>query len=761
MDADFIVNNFSTDGIEQEAYACLIEGQYDRATALYEQLIVDYPAQFSYYYQLGLALCLQGKETEAQLAWIVPISESQSGAEKEQRASELANVLRTEAERQAANSEYEVAWLLRQHLRGFAPEDTDNLLQILELALQAQLFSFEDGLLAETIAHLQSHKITEEILMDRLLQLSRLLLQHDPGHADTLNFLETCIPHFSNQRLTEFVHLLLAAAQAYSAASQSKISSRLDHLVLPLVSQDIKVLLDIIYRFQGGSIADRLESIQIAKRCLAMATDLAQKIAAVNALLASWIFGGGDWQQATKYYQDYKALLQSLVQAHLETQSTIGQPIANTDAETSALQELGFLSSLIPVGSLFLYFEDNPQNNRPLRHQIAQIAQTHLQATLSDEVIRYQTPRPTTLSQTKLPRIGYFSGSLRQHSVGWLCRWLLAYHDRDRFDIHLYSPRPSHDPIQQEFRQTYGDRFHDVPSTVADIANQIYDDQIDILVELDSLTSFGGCGVVALKPAPIQVHWLGYDASGIPGVDYFIVDPYVVPEDAQRYYSETLWRLPSTYIAVDGFETHIPSLRRDQLGIPGDAIVYLSSQTGMKRNIDNVRLQMQVIKAVPNSYFLIKSFLSNPEFIETFFQEVAESEGVSLDRLRFLPDVSSEFVHRANLAVADIILDTYPYNGATTTLEALWTGLPIVTRVGEQFAARNSYTMMMNAGIVEGIAWNNEEYLAWGIRLGTDAALRQDISYRLKRSRHTSPLWNARAFTQDMEKAYEQMWQRI
>jgi predicted O-linked N-acetylglucosamine transferase (SPINDLY family) len=344
--------------------------------------------------------------------------------------------------------------------------------------------------------------------------------------------------------------------------------------------------------------------------------------------------------------------------------------------------------------------------------------------------------------------------------VGWLCRWLLAYHDRDRFDIHLYSPRPSHDPIQQQFRQTYGDRFHDVPSSIADIANRIYDDQIDILVELDSLTSFGGCGVVALRPAPIQVHWLGYDASGIPGVDYFIVDPYVVPEDAQNYYSETLWRLPHTYIAVDGFETHIPSLRRDQLGIPGDAIVYLSSQTGMKRNIDNVRLQMQVIKAVPNSYFLIKSFLSNPEFIETFFQDVAESEGVSLDRLRFLPDVSSEFVHRANLAIADVVLDTYPYNGATTTLEALWSGLPIVTRVGEQFAARNSYTMMMNAGITEGLSWSNAEYLEWGVRLGTDAALRQDIFYRLKQSRYTSPLWNSKQFAQEMENAYQQMWER-
>jgi predicted O-linked N-acetylglucosamine transferase (SPINDLY family) len=117
-------------------------------------------------------------------------------------------------------------------------------------------------------------------------------------------------------------------------------------------------------------------------------------------------------------------------------------------------------------------------------------------------------------------------------------------------------------------------------------------------------------------------------------------------------------------------------------------------------------------------------------------------------------------MHRANLGIADVVLDTYPYNGATTTLEVLWMGIPLVTRVGEQFAARNSYTMMMNAGITEGIAWTDEEYVEWGIRLGKDAALRQQISWQLRQSRQTSALWNARQFTREMENAYEQMWQR-
>jgi predicted O-linked N-acetylglucosamine transferase (SPINDLY family) len=123
--------------------------------------------------------------------------------------------------------------------------------------------------------------------------------------------------------------------------------------------------------------------------------------------------------------------------------------------------------------------------------------------------------------------------------------------------------------------------------------------------------------------------------------------------------------------------------------------------------------------------------------------------------------VAREEIHRANLAIADVVLDTYPYNGATTTLEVLWIGIPLVTRVGEQFAARNSYTFMLNAGITEGIAWNEEEYLHWGIRFGLEEDLRKRVQWQLKKSRQHAPLWDARKFTQEMEAAYTQMWEQL
>jgi predicted O-linked N-acetylglucosamine transferase (SPINDLY family) len=284
-----------------------------------------------------------------------------------------------------------------------------------------------------------------------------------------------------------------------------------------------------------------------------------------------------------------------------------------------------------------------------------------------------------------------------------------------------------------------------------EIAELISEDEIDILIDLDSITLSTACGILSAKPAPIQVTWLGWDASAMPTIDYYIADPYVLPESAQDYYPEKIWRLPQTYIAVDGFEVGVPTLRRDQLDVPSDAVIYFSVQRGLKYHPHTAMLQLKIVKEVPNSYFLIKGY-GEREALDNFFIETAEAEGVSRDRLRFLQNAPSEEIHRANLGIADVILDTYPYNGATTTLETLWMGIPMVTRVGEQFSARNSYTMMMNAGISEGIAWTDEEYVEWGIRLGKDPGFAATNIVGNCAIRQTAPLWNAKQFTRRWKK---------
>ncbi|MGV2388428.1 MAG UNVERIFIED_CONTAM: hypothetical protein LVR29_09170 [Microcystis novacekii LVE1205-3] len=193
------------------------------------------------------------------------------------------------------------------------------------------------------------------------------------------------------------------------------------------------------------------------------------------------------------------------------------------------------------------------------------------------------------------------------------------------------------------------------------------------------------------------------------------------------------------FVAVDGFEIAIPTLRREDLDINNDAVIYLSSQTAIKRNPAMIRLQMQIIKSVPNSYFLIQGVADDNSLWDLFCQIAAEV-GVETNRIKMLPLYQTE-TYRANLAIADVVLDTYPFNGGTTTLETLWMGIPLVVKVGQQWSSRNGYTLMMNAGITEGIAWSDEEYVQWGIKLGLDKNLREESPLETpKVSSYISPL---------------------
>jgi predicted O-linked N-acetylglucosamine transferase (SPINDLY family) len=457
-----------------------------------------------------------------------------------------------------------------------------------------------------------------------------------------------------------------------------------------------------------------------------------------NYLLLELFLRRGAWLEIQPVVERHKQLLQEIIQ----------QPPQALEPIVSEIL------SLLLATSPFACLEDNPVETHGFQNHIARL----LQQTLQSRIPLPQSVAPTRSKDPQKPlKIGYIAHSLRKHSVGYLCRWLFHYHDREAFHLSLYLVNQNEDELTQQWFRVNSDRAYNFPLDPKAIATQIQQDEIDILIDLDSITHGVTCQVMALKPAPVQVTWLGKDASGLPAIDYFIADPHVLPKTAQDYYQAQIWRLPHTYIAVDGFEVGVPTLRRDHLDIPDGAIAYLSLQNAWKLHPETIRLQMKIIRAVPNSYLLIKG-IADETTIQQLFTQIAELEGVSPEKLRFLRRDLTPEIHRANLAIADVVLDTYPYNGATTTLEVLWMGIPVVTRVGEQFAARNSYAFMTNAGLTEGIAWSDEEYVEWGIRLGKDEALREQIAWKLKRSRQTSPLWNARQFTKEMEKAYQQMW---
>jgi len=726
---------------QDKAEQYFIQEKYSQAAQLYEQAIAIEPNAISYYWHLGLILLLQGQEAEAQMTWMLPMTE----ADEEQLpiwTNELFQFLQIEAERREKLAEYSLAWLIRQHIREINPSDINNLFQIIILSLKLQKFEQIDNLNEWGLIEGLNAKENIEINTELLIEFLKELLNTVPLHPLNLNLIEASLPYFSETHQC-FSILLPAAIKIGHTLRQRLLAASLLELHLRLEPDNVEILRHLAIFYQDAR--NYSQGIETARLCYSLSEGLADKIFALHLLLRGLMTAGGYWQEICTTCQELESVFQQFIQA-----------------ERIPLEEGRILRLLTPSFAI-PHIKDAPADFRAIHNQLADIFHFYIQALAQSEgkIYSHKIINNQYLSSpTKKLKIGYISYALRNHSVGWLARWLFQHHNREKFDIHTYFVNYQlGDNFLQDWYVEKAGKARRLGMNGLEIADHIYQDEIDILIDLDSLTLDITSEVMAFKPAPIQVTWLGWDASGIPAIDYFIADPYVLPDDAQNYYTEKIWRLPQTYIAVDGFEVGVPTLRRDDLDIPMDAVVYLSAQRGYKRHPETIKWQMQIIKQVPNSYFLIKG-PAEEETIKHFFYQIAEEEGVDCSRLRFLPQVYLESVHRANLAIADVVLDTFPYNGATTTLETLWMGIPLVTRVGEQFAARNSYTMMMNVGVTEGIAWTDEEYIEWGVRLGKDEALRQQVVLKLKASRQTAPLWNGKQFTREMEKAYQQMWEK-
>ncbi|NEP81749.1 MAG: tetratricopeptide repeat protein [Okeania sp. SIO3B3] len=725
---------------EEEAKQYLIKGNYSKARTLYEQAIATEPENKSHYWNLGLMLLLQGEEEEAQTTWLLAMAEG----EPEQLdfwVQELIQVLETEADRRVTIADYSVAWAIRHHIRELNPTDINNLLQLIDLSIETELYTGDELTELGIIEILESDSALE-IDQELLLHVLQKILNYAAFVPSSFEFTKVCATHIKEP--LKFVDILIPFVyEMIYSSTQASLAIRFCEIGLSIAPKNPEIV-----RAMAGfylDISEYTKGIEYAKLRYSLTEEMIDKAYDNHVIIKAIMNAGGYWEELHSLIDRQKQILKSLI-----------------EEQPSGLGGSPSILRLYNSTFFFPYYQDNPQTNIKLRQQIAKVCQSNIDVGYETVIERYRqakSPQRKIKKAAKPLKIGYLSHCLRRHSVGWLTRGLFQHYDPERFEFYVYMlASKQEDPLNKWYieRSTKAEVYG---LAGVEVAEKIYEDGIDILVELDSITLNVTCGIMALKPAPVQATWLGWDASEIPTIDYYIADPYVLPENADDYYSEKIWRLPQTYLAVDGFEVSVPTLRRELLDIPSDAIIYFSSQRGPKYNPHTVRLQMQILKEVPNSYFLIKGY-GEQESLNRFFLEIAEAEGMAGDRLRFLSRDDLEEIHRANLGIADVVLDTYPYNGATTTMETLWMCIPMVTRVGEQFAARNSYTMMMNAGITEGIAWSDEEYVEWGIKLGKYEKLRQEISWKLRKSKQTAPLWNAKQFTREMEKAYEGMWQR-
>ncbi|KAB0242370.1 O-linked N-acetylglucosamine transferase, SPINDLY family protein [Microcystis aeruginosa EAWAG127a] len=701
----------------------IIQGDFWQVSQFYEELIEKDPLEISHYWYLGLAYLLEAREEEAQTTWLFVLSQ---GDEQEILVwiADLVNILDGEARRQLDLGNLETSWLIRGHIREISPDNVDNLLRFILLAIDLNYFE-QEQLEAWLFIDVLKTNNCQNLELSLLVEVLEKFL--DSQIPETVPYLEAILQsHCQRQTFIKVVE-----AKVLSLVINNKpLAIDIINTCLAVEPEQIYLLAELYQcYFDNRNFA---AAIQVANQLKISCQGLPSQAVADYIALYVKLFSG-NWIDIQIDIEEYAESLQTSI-ANRECPRLLNKP---------------YLTVLSPLA----YLEDNPIKNRYISNFVGQIFQEYIRNNSNCHF-----PQKSTIKDTnKVLKIGYIAHTLYNHSIGLISRWLMKYHDYNQFHVSLYLVSQKEDLITENSFRNQVNACYNLPINPFLIAEKINQDNIDILVDLDSTTNNTTCQVMALKPAPIQVTWLGFDASGIPAIDYYLADNYVLPADAQEYYREKIWRLPNSYISVDGVEVAYPSLRRDDLGIPEDAINYLTVQTGVKRNPETIRLQLQILKAVPNSYLSIQG-LSDAKSVEKLFFKVAEEEGVNYERLKMFP-LYPTGIYRANLRIADVVLDTYPFTGGMTTLDVLWMGIPLVTKVGQQWSSRNSYTLMVNAGISEGIAWSDEEYIDWGIKLGKDEQLRRKVIAKLDESRKTSPIWNARQFTKNVENAYRQMWQ--
>jgi predicted O-linked N-acetylglucosamine transferase (SPINDLY family) len=356
-------------------------------------------------------------------------------------------------------------------------------------------------------------------------------------------------------------------------------------------------------------------------------------------------------------------------------------------------------------------------------------------------------------------RVGYFSADFFNHATSWLIAGLFEKHDRSKVESIAFSFGPARKDEMIK-RLTAGvDRFIDVRNrSDLDVASLARSLEIDIAIDLKGYTTDSRTGVFAARAAPIQVNYLGYPGTmASEYFDYLIADQVVVPIDDRDYYSEKIVYLPDSYQVNDS--RRVISDRvfdRAECGLPPRGVVYCCFNNNYKIMAETFESWMNILRHVDDSVLWL--FADNPRAASNLKKE-AEARGVSADRLLFaermpLPD------HLARHRVADLFLDTAPYNAHTTASDALWAGLPVLTRAGETFAGRVAASLLEAIGLPELITSSVQAYEALAIDLGLRPERLAGLKQELARRRLTAPLFDTEGFARHMEAAYAAMYNR-
>ena len=359
------------------------------------------------------------------------------------------------------------------------------------------------------------------------------------------------------------------------------------------------------------------------------------------------------------------------------------------------------------------------------------------------------SPRRAVPRRGEKLRVGYLSGNFRDHPTGRLMAGLFEHHDRNRFEITGYSYGPDGASATTARLRAAFDRWRDVRELADDaVARLIREDAIDLLVDRHGYTLGGRLGILASRPAPVQVHYMSFPGTlGYDALDHVIADAEVIPPGEEQFFHERVWRLPRCYYVNDSRRGVPPPTPRSAHGLPENALVLACLNQSYKLRRPLFATWLSVLRGRGD---VVLWLLAGHPRMQANLSAEAKRGGVDPARLVFARAVPEE-AHIARLACADLALDTLPYGSHTTGCDALWMGVPMLTCRGTTFAGRVGASLLKAAGLPELIADSLEEY---GERLHEVVAKpARLVEYReyLERTRGTNPLFDTEGFTRDWE----------
>jgi predicted O-linked N-acetylglucosamine transferase (SPINDLY family) len=354
-------------------------------------------------------------------------------------------------------------------------------------------------------------------------------------------------------------------------------------------------------------------------------------------------------------------------------------------------------------------------------------------------------------------RLGYLSNDFQDHATSLLLVESFEARDAKRFELYAYSyGKDDGKEMRARLRRSF-DSFTDICQLSDEEAAQIINnDGIDILIDLKGFTEGTRTSILALRPAPIQVNYLGYPGTLGPGLcDYIVTDGFCTPQSSAGDYSECFAVLPHSYQPHGRREAIGTAPSRAEAGLPARGFVFCCFNQAYKITPEIFDVWCRLLRCVPGSVLWL---LSTRE-AEGNLRGEAWKRGVDGSRLIFAEDLPHS-QHLARLQLADLVLDTSPYGAHTTASDALWTGVPIITRPGPTFPSRVAGSLLHAVGLPELVVEDQDDYFELAFALATDLARLGDLRQALDHNRTTAPLFDVKAYTLALEVLYEKMWDR-